>query len=183
MTEVVKEHTIDLTIDFFKREKVVPVAVIENANDAVDIANALVDGGIHSIEVTLRTDSAKKAIKNIADNCPKMVVGAGTVLNRQQAEEAVAAGAKFLVSPALIPEVIDYGKEKNIPVMPGCATPTEFATARKMGLSYVKFFPAENYGGVKTIKSLASVFPDISIMPTGGINIRNIKEYLDCSNV
>lgn len=161
-----------------RKERIVPVAVIEDERKAVEVAEALIRGGLYSIEVTFRTKQAAKAIKNIRKNVPEMIVGAGTILTIEQAEEAILAGAKFIVSPMFVPEVIAYCQKKQIPVIPGCVTPTEFMQAQKMGIYLVKFFPASQFGGLSTIKAICSVMPELSIMPTGGIHLGNLAEYL-----
>lgn len=157
--------------------KIVPVVKLDQAEDAKPLAEALIAGGLPIAEVTFRTEAAYEAIK-IMSEIPQMLVGAGTVINVEQAKLAVEAGAKFLVSPGFSAEVVAYAKENNIPVFPGVCTPTEVMAALAMGLTVLKFFPAENYGGLNTIKALTGPFPNIRIMPTGGINEKNIKEYL-----
>lgn len=157
--------------------KIVPVVKLDHAEDAKPLAEALVAGGLPIAEVTFRTEAAYEAIRIMA-KIPEMLVGAGTIINVEQAKLAVKAGAKFLVSPGFSAEVVAYAKENNIPVFPGVCTPTEVMAALAMGLTVLKFFPAENYGGINTIKALTGPFPNIRIMPTGGINEKNIKEYL-----
>ena len=161
---------------------IVPVVVLNDAKDAKPLAKALCEGGLPCAEVTFRTKAAKDAIRIMAESYPSMVVGAGTVLTTQQVEEATEAGAKFIVSPGFDPEVVDYCIEKNIPVFPGCATASEVAQAVKRGLKVVKFFPAETSGGVAAVKALSAPYGTIRFMPTGGININNVKDYLsnDC---
>ena len=158
---------------------VVPVVVLENAEDAVPLAEALCTGGLPCAEVTFRTEAAEESIRRMAQAYPEMLVGAGTVLTTEQVDRAVAAGAKFIVSPGFDPEVVDYCLEKNIPVFPGCVTPSEIAQAVKRGLRVVKFFPAEQFGGVSTIKALAAPYSGIKFMPTGGINAGNLENYLN----
>lgn len=161
---------------------IVPVVVLNDAKDAKPLAHALCEGGLPCAEVTFRTKAAKDAIRIMAEAYPSMVVGAGTVLTTQQVEEATEAGAKFIVSPGFDPEVVDYCIEKNIPVFPGCATASEVAQAVKRGLKVVKFFPAETSGGVAAVKALSAPYGTIRFMPTGGINVNNVKDYLsnDC---
>ncbi len=163
--------------------RIVPVIALDNVNSAAPLAEALCEGGIPCAEVTFRTDAAEEAIHIMASQYPQMLVGAGTVLTTEQACRAVGAGAKFIVSPGLDLDVVKYCLEKNIPFFPGCATPTEIIKAKKAGISVIKFFPAELYGGIRALKTFAEVFPDIKIMPTGGINLDNMAEYLKCSNV
>lgn len=158
---------------------IVPVVVIEDVKDAVPLANALLAGGICFMEITLRTACALDAIKEVATNVPGMIVGAGTVLNRSQAADAVAAGAEFIVSPGLDEETVIYCKEKNIYCCPGCVTPTEIMKAISLGLDVVKFFPANVYGGLKALKALAAPFTGVKFLPTGGINEENMSEYAE----
>ena len=157
---------------------VVPVVVIDDAKDAVPTANAMISGGIDVMEITFRTAAAPEAIKNVAENCPHMLVGAGTILNLEQCKLAVEMGAKFIVSPGFDKDVVAYCIENGIPVTPGCVTPTEITAAVNMGLRVIKFFPANIYGGLNAMKNLAGPFPQVKFLPTGGINTDNIKEYL-----
>ena len=157
----------------------VPVVVIEDANDAVPTAKALLAGGIDTMEITFRTAAAKDAIKAVADQVPEMLVGAGTVLNLEQCKTALEAGAKFIVSPGFDAETVEYCVKNEIPVLPGCVTPTEIMAALKCGLKLVKFFPANVYGGLKAMKSLSAPFVGVKFLPTGGVNGENIKEYIE----
>ena len=157
----------------------VPVVVIENAEDAIPTAKALLAGGIDTMEITFRTAAAKDAIKAVADNVPEMLVGAGTVVNLEQCKTALEAGAKFIVSPGLDPETLDYCVAEQIPILPGCATPTEIMMAINKGLNLVKFFPANVYGGLKAMKSLSAPFVGLKFLPTGGVSGDNIKEYIE----
>lgn len=161
----------------------VPVVVLEDERDALPLAKALVEGGLPVAEVTFRTAAAEASIKKMCEAYPNMVVGAGTVLNIEQVEKAVAAGAKFIVSPGFDEEIVDYCLEKNIPVYPGTVTPSELSKAVGRGLSVVKFFPAEQYGGVNTIKALSAPFTTVKFMPTGGVNAKNLKDYLSCKKI
>lgn len=158
--------------------KLVPVVVLEDAKDALPLAKALIDGGLPVAEVTFRTAAAADSIRAISEAYPEMLVGAGTVVNVEQAKTAVAAGAKFLVTPGFSDEVTRYAVENDIPIFPGTCTPTEVMRAMSYGLKVVKFFPASQYGGLNTIKALAGPFPAMRFMPTGGINAGNVKEYL-----
>ena len=158
--------------------KLVPVVVLEDAKDALPLAKALIDGGLPVAEVTFRTAAAADSIRAISEAYPEMLVGAGTVTNLEQAKTAVAAGAKFLVTPGFSDEVTRYAVENDIPIFPGTCTPTEVMQAMGYGLKVVKFFPASQYGGLNTIKALAGPFPAMRFMPTGGINAGNVKEYL-----
>ena len=158
---------------------VVPVVVIDNAADAVPTANAMVAGGIDVMEITFRTTAAPEAIKAVAENCPDMLVGAGTILNLEQCKQAVAMGAKFIVSPGFDAQVVGYCIENGIAVTPGCVTPTEITAAVNMGLKVVKFFPANVYGGLNAMKNLSAPFVGVKFMPTGGVNAANLREYID----
>ena len=163
--------------DSMKKSIIVPVVVIEDAKDAVPTANALLAGGINVMEITLRTAAALDSIRNVSAQCPDMIVGVGTVLHIDQAKEAVDAGAKFIVSPGFDEEIVRWCIENDIDVTPGCVTPTEIMTARKLGLRVVKFFPANIYGGLKAITNLAAPFTDMQFLPTGGVNTENIAEF------
>lgn len=162
---------------------VVPVVVLEDAKDAKPLAEALVEGGLPVAEVTFRTAAAEESIRIMAEAYPDMLVGAGTVLSVEQAQRAVNAGAKFIVSPGFDEEVVDWCLANNIPVYPGIITPSEATKAVKRGLKIVKFFPAEQFGGVATIKALAAPFTTLKFMPTGGINAKNIRDYLTNSKI
>ena len=167
----------------FAELKVVPVVVLNNVKDAASLAKALVEGGLPCAEVTFRTEAAAESLRIMAEAYPDMLVGAGTVLTTEQVDKAVEAGAKFIVSPGFDPEIVDYCIEKNIPVFPGCATPSEVAQAVKRGLKVVKFFPAEQAGGLAMIKAMAAPYNMLKFMPTGGINTKNLKEYLACDKI
>ncbi|MBP5197741.1 MAG: bifunctional 4-hydroxy-2-oxoglutarate aldolase/2-dehydro-3-deoxy-phosphogluconate aldolase [Lachnospiraceae bacterium] len=162
----------------FEKIGIIPVVVIDDAKDAAPLAKALLEGGLPCAEVTFRTAAAKETIKIISEKYPEMLVGAGTVLSTKQVDEAIEAGAKFIVSPGLNPKVVDYCLEKNIPVAPGVATPSEMELAMEKGLKVVKFFPAEPMGGLKFIKAVAAPYAELRFMPTGGINEENVREYL-----
>ena len=156
---------------------VVPVVVLEDAEQAVPTAKALLAGGINAMEITFRTAAAKDSIAKVAREVPEMIVGAGTVINVQQLHDALDAGAKFIVSPGTSEEVIAEAVKLNVPVAPGVVTPSEIMIGLKYGLKVFKFFPAESYGGLKTIKALCGPFPQIRFIPTGGINQNNAEEY------
>lgn len=162
---------------------VVPVVVLNDAEDALPLADALVKGGLPCAEVTFRTSAAKESIRRMTEKYPDMLVGAGTVLTTEQIDQAVEAGAKFIVSPGFDPEIVDACIKKEIPIFPGCITPSEVAQAVKRGLQVVKFFPAEQFGGVETIKALAAPYTMIKFMPTGGVNAKNLKDYLSCDKI
>ena len=157
---------------------VVPVVVIDDAKDAVPTANAMVAGGVDVMEITFRTAAAPDAIKAVSENCPDMLVGAGTILNLEQCKLAVEMGAKFIVSPGFDANVVGWCIENNIAVTPGCVTPTEITAAVNMGLKVVKFFPANVYGGLNAMKNLSAPFVGVKFMPTGGVNADNIREYI-----
>lgn len=156
----------------------IPVVVIENAVDAVPTANALLAGGLNVMEITFRTAAAPDAIKAVAENCPDMLVGAGTVITLEQCKKAVQMGAQFIVSPGFDKEIVAWCIDKDVPVIPGCITPTEIMAAIKVGLKVLKFFPADVYGGLSAMKSLSGPFDNIKFIPTGGINTQNIGEYI-----
>lgn len=156
---------------------IIPVIAIEDANKAVPLANALLAGGLHAAEVTFRTAAGEEAIRQMAQNCPDILVGAGTVLNIDQCDRAVAAGAKFIVSPGYNPELVAHCQEIGVPIMPGTADASEMTQAVNAGLKVVKFFPAEVAGGLDYLKALAPVFP-LQFMPTGGVNTKNMMDYL-----
>ena len=162
---------------------VVPVVVLDDVKDALPLAKALTEGGLPCAEVTFRTEAAEESIKVMAEAYPDMVVGAGTVLTIEQVDAAVKAGAKFIVSPGFDPEIVDYCLKKEIPIFPGCVTPSEVAQAVKRGLKVVKFFPAEPSGGVVMIKAMAAPYNQLRFMPTGGIGTQNLKDYLEFNKI
>ena len=166
-------------LERFARAGVVPVVVLDDAKDAVATANAMLAGGVDVMEITFRTAAAPDAIRAVSENCPDMLVGAGTILTLEQCKKALQMGAQFIVSPGFDPEVVAYCVENNIPITPGCVTPTEITAALKMGLKVVKFFPANVYGGLNAMKNLAAPFVGIKFLPTGGVNAGNIREYID----
>lgn len=171
------------TADKIHEYGVVPVVVINDAKDAGMLADVLCEEGLPCAEVTFRTAAAKDAIRMMADEQPEMLVGAGTVLTVEQVEQAIEAGAKFIVSPGFDPEIVDYCISKNIAVFPGCVTPSEAAQAVKRGMKVVKFFPAQQFGGVSTVKALAAPYTTLKFMPTGGVNMENLESYLSCDKV
>lgn len=162
---------------------VVPVVVLNRAEDAKPLAEALCKGGLPCAEVTFRTEAAEESIRIMSENFPQMLVGAGTVLTIGQVDRAVGAGAKFIVSPGFDPEIVDYCTEKKIPVLPGCITPSEVAQGVKRGLKVLKFFPAEQAGGVAMIKAMAAPYTTVKFMPTGGISAKNLEEYLSVPKI
>lgn len=157
---------------------IIPVVSIKRAEDAVPLARALIAGGLPAIEVTFRTAAAADAIRAICAACPEVLVGAGTVLTVEQADAAIAAGAEFLVSPGLNPKVVRHAIERGVPMVPGCSSPSDFEAALELGLTHVKFFPAETLGGVKAIKAMAAPYGGLRIMATGGIELSNMESYL-----
>lgn len=162
---------------------IIPVVKIDDAEKAVPLAMALHKGGLPCVEITFRTSQAADAIKRITEAMPDMLVGAGTVLTTEQVDKAMQAGAKFIVSPGLNPEVVKHCISRQIPITPGCANPSDIEVALSLGLEVVKFFPAEALGGVKLIKALAAPYTGIKFIPTGGINEKNLNDYLSCSSV
>ena len=162
---------------------VVPVVVLEEEKDALPLAEALIKGGLPVAEVTFRTAAAEGSIKAMCEAYPEMLVGAGTVLSVEQVDRALKAGARFIVTPGFDEEVVDYCLGNNIPVYPGTVTPSEVTKAVKRGLNICKFFPAEQYGGVSTIKALSAPFTTVKFMPTGGVSAKNLKDYLSCSKI
>jgi Entner-Doudoroff aldolase len=167
----------------FEKVGVVPAVVIDHAEDALPLADALLAGGLPVAEITFRTEAAADAISKIHKNYPKVLVGAGTVLSCKQVDQARAAGAAFIVSPGLNPKVVQHCLEVNIPVIPGINTPSEVEEAMSVGLRYVKFFPAEASGGLKYIKAISAPYTDMHFLPTGGVNAENAAEYLSCPSV
>lgn len=157
---------------------IVPVVKLNDVNKAFPLAKALLEGGISVAEVTFRTDCAGEVIKTISENCPEMLVGAGTIINVDQAKKAIECGAKFIVSPGFSKDIVLYCKEQNVPVIPGCVTPSEIMAALECGIDIIKFFPAKEYGGLNTMKSLSGPFAQVRFMPTGGISLENLKEYI-----
>ena len=164
--------------EFLNEYKAVPVVVIKTIEDTIPTLKALCDGGLPVAEITFRTACAVEAIALGVKEFPNMHIGAGTVINGEQAKQAIEAGAKFIVSPGLSAEVAEVCKNTNIPYLPGCATPTEIMQAIAMGIEIVKFFPANVYGGLNAIKALSGPFPQIKFLPTGGVDMSNIKEFL-----
>ena len=167
----------------FQKLGIIPVVVIDDAKDAVPLAKALCEGGLPVAEVTFRTDAAEEAIRLMTEACPEMLVGAGTVLTTEQVDRAIAAGSKFIVSPGLNPKIVKYCQEKNVPITPGTSRPTDIETALELGLDVVKFFPAEQNGGLAMIKAMAAPYTKVKFMPTGGINAKNLKSYLDFDKI
>lgn len=165
-------------IDEIRNYGIVPVIKIEKVEDALPLAKALCEGGLPVAEVTYRTSCAQEAIRLMCEAYPDMLVGAGTVLTCEQVDGAIAAGAKFIVSPGLNPKVVSYCLEKNVPIIPGTATPSDMERAIELGLKTVKFFPAEANGGIKSIKAMSAPYGNLEFMPTGGVNAANLNDYL-----
>ena len=161
----------------------IPVIKIENPDDALPLAKALIDGGLPAAEITFRTKCAAEAIKNITDAYPEMLVGAGTVLTTEQVDAAIAAGSKFIVSPGLNPKVTSYCLSKGVPMIPGCSNPSDIEGALELGRSTVKVFPAEAAGGLKMLKAMAAPYGQLTFMPTGGISADNLLDYLKFNKI
>ncbi len=170
-------------LEQIKKIGIVPVVVLDDAKDAAPLAQALCEGGLPCAEVTFRTAAAEESIRIMAEKFPEMLIGAGTVLTTEQVDRAVAAGAKFIVSPGLNPEVVKYCVSKNIPITPGTANPSDVELAISLGLDVVKFFPAEAAGGINMVKSMAAPYTNMMFMPTGGINAKNINSYLSFKKI
>ncbi|WP_120919504.1 bifunctional 4-hydroxy-2-oxoglutarate aldolase/2-dehydro-3-deoxy-phosphogluconate aldolase [Helicobacter pylori] len=173
----------DKIIEVLQISPIIPVVVIENIKDAVPLAQSLVEGGIHIIEVTLRSSCALEAIELIAKNVPKMHVGVGTILNPTQLEQAQNRGAEFLISPGLTIKLLEYAKKKDMPLIPGVSSSSEVMQALELGYSALKFFPAEYCGGVKLLNAFNGPFKGVKFCPTGGISADNMHSYLNLENV
>ncbi|MGL2483526.1 bifunctional 4-hydroxy-2-oxoglutarate aldolase/2-dehydro-3-deoxy-phosphogluconate aldolase [Helicobacter pylori] len=173
----------DKIIEILQISPIVPVVVIENIKDAVPLAQSLIEGGIPIIEVTLRSSCALEAIELIAKNVPKMRVGAGTILNLTQLEQAQNRGAEFLISPGLTPSILEYAKKKDMPLIPGVSSSSEVMQALELGYNALKFFPAEYCGGVKLLNAFNGPFKGVKFCPTGGISADNMRSYLALENV
>ncbi|WP_434671682.1 bifunctional 4-hydroxy-2-oxoglutarate aldolase/2-dehydro-3-deoxy-phosphogluconate aldolase [Helicobacter pylori] len=173
----------DKIIEILQISPIVPVVVIEDIKDAVPLAQSLIEGGIHIIEVTLRSSCALEAIEFIAKNVPKMRVGAGTILNPTQLEQAQNRGAEFLISPGLTIKLLEYAKKKDMPLIPGVSSSSEVMQALELGYSALKFFPAEYCGGVKLLNAFNGPFKGVKFCPTGGISADNMRSYLNLENV
>jgi 2-dehydro-3-deoxyphosphogluconate aldolase / (4S)-4-hydroxy-2-oxoglutarate aldolase len=166
-----------------KAIRVLPVVTVSGAEDGVALAKALMAGGLPAIEVTLRVDGAMEAMRAIADACPDMLVGAGTVRSGEQAQASIVAGASFLVSPGLVPEVAGFARRGRVAYVPGVATPTEMEMARTEGISFLKLFPAEVAGGRGMLTAVHAAMPDFSFVPTGGVTLESMEAYLKVPNV
>ncbi|MGN8379792.1 bifunctional 4-hydroxy-2-oxoglutarate aldolase/2-dehydro-3-deoxy-phosphogluconate aldolase [Helicobacter pylori] len=173
----------DKIIEVLQISPIVPVVVIEDLNDAVPLVQSLIEGGIPIIEVTLRSSCALEAIELIAKNVPKMCVGAGTILNLTQLEQAQNRGAEFLISPGLTIKLLEHAKKKDMPLIPGVSSSSEVMQALELGYSALKFFPAEYCGGVKLLNAFNGPFKGVKFCPTGGISADNMRSYLNLENV
>ncbi|WP_181325716.1 bifunctional 4-hydroxy-2-oxoglutarate aldolase/2-dehydro-3-deoxy-phosphogluconate aldolase [Helicobacter pylori] len=173
----------DKIIEILQISPIVPVVVIENIKDAVPLAQSLIEGGIPIIEVTLRSSCALEAIELIAKNVPKMRVGAGTILNLTQLEQAQNRGAEFLISPGLTIKLLEHAKKKDMPLIPGVSSSSEVMQALELGYNALKFFPAEYCGGVKLLNAFNGPFKGVKFCPTGGISVDNMRSYLNLENV
>lgn len=162
---------------------ILPVVVLDKTEDALPLAKALINGGLPAAEVTFRTRCAKECIELMSKTYPEMLVGAGTILSVEQAKEAIEAGAKFIISPGFDEDVVKYCIEHNVPVTPGTCTPSDVQKCYKLGLEVVKFFPAEAAGGLNMIKSIAAPYTNMKFIPTGGINLNNMKDYLSFNKI
>ena len=157
---------------------IIPVIKVEDANDAVPLCKALSDGGLPVAEITFRSEAAQQAIRNVKKALPDVMLGAGTVITKEQVDCALDAGASYIVSPGLNPEIVKYCQEKGVPILPGCANPSDIEVALSLGLSTVKLFPAEAVGGLNLIKAISAPYGNVTFVPTGGINEKNLNDYL-----
>lgn len=158
---------------------IVPVIKLNNPErDSANLGRALCDGGVPVAEITFRAEGADRAIRLMGEACPEMIIGAGTVTRTEQIDAALNAGAKFIVTPGFDAELVAYAQSKNVPIYPGCTTPSDYHAALKFGLELIKFFPAEQSGGLAKIKAMSAPFPQFKVMPTGGISLKNLKEYI-----
>ncbi len=158
---------------------IVPVIKLNNPErDSANLGRALCAGGVPVAEITFRAEGADRAIRLMGEACPEMIIGAGTVTRTEQIDAALNAGAKFIVTPGFDAELVAYAQSKNVPIYPGCTTPSDYHAALKFGLELIKFFPAEQSGGLAKIKAMSAPFPQFKVMPTGGISLKNLKEYI-----
>ena len=171
------------TLKKLQKTGIIPVAVLDHPDQAVPLALALQKGGLPCAEITFRTPAAAGCIKAISEQCPDILIGAGTVLTIEQVNQAAKAGARLIVSPGLNPKITEYCLDREITIIPGCATPSEIEQALSYGLDVIKFFPAEANGGLEMIKALAAPFTTVKFMPTGGINPSNVQRYLEYDRI
>lgn len=176
-------QNVEALVPVMTGQAVIPVIVLDNADDAVPLARALAAGGLPAVEITLRTDAALESIRRVAAEVPEAIVGAGTILNTHQYNQAVIAGAKFIVSPGLTGELVKAADGHAVPLLPGSVTSSEIMTALEWGYTHLKFFPAEQAGGASYLKSLSSPFGGVKFCPTGGVSVSNAKDYLSLPNV
>ncbi|MHA1297198.1 MAG: bifunctional 4-hydroxy-2-oxoglutarate aldolase/2-dehydro-3-deoxy-phosphogluconate aldolase [Promethearchaeota archaeon] len=169
--------------EIMEKYGVVPVAIIEDSRNAIDLGKILLDAGLPILEITFRTRAAEKSIRLISENFPEILLGAGTVLKIDQVSDAIKSGAQFIVTPGFNPKIVDYCLSKEIMIIPGLNSPTFVEWALERGLKVVKFFPAEVSGGISMLKALSGPYPDMSFIPTGGINESNLVSYLKLKNV
>ncbi|MFG0739412.1 bifunctional 4-hydroxy-2-oxoglutarate aldolase/2-dehydro-3-deoxy-phosphogluconate aldolase [Proteus terrae] len=170
-------HTMSTLLEQLSALKIIPVIAIKNADDIVALGKALVENGMPSAEITFRTPAAAEAIRQLRNEFPKMIICAGTVLTKAQVDQAIEAGADFIVSPGFNPRIVQYCQQRGTPIIPGINTPSLVEEAMELGINLLKFFPAELSGGVGMLKALSAVYP-VSFMPTGGVNASNVKDYL-----
>lgn len=175
---VYKDRSLMDILEKLRQTQIVPVVVLNNADAAISTAKALLDGGIDIMEITFRTQAAADAIRSVAAAVPEMTVGAGTVVTLTQCKQAISLGAQFIVCPGYDEAIVQQCQMQNIPIIPGCITPTEIMMAQKQGLQILKFFPADSFGGIKAMKALTAPFGNIKFIPTGGINEQNLVEFL-----
>jgi len=170
-------------LETIKKVKLVPVTVFNSVDEVIPTLKSLEEGGVPITEICFRTECAEEAIKIASKNFKNVLIGAGTVINKEQCEKAIKAGAVFIVSPGFSDDVHDVCLKHNIPYLPGIITPTEIMHALDRGIDYVKFFPAGVFGGLKAIKALGAAFPQVKFMPTGGVDLTNLKEFIDSKNI
>lgn len=169
--------------EVLKISPIIPIVNIYNADDAVPLAKALMEGGIPIMQITLRTDAGLEAIEKVAKELPEMTVGAGTVINKEQYDTVCNAGAKFVISPGFTKDLLKHTSQKDIPLIPGVATSTDIMSAMEFGFDTFKLFPAKSVGGIELLKAFQGPFKDIKFCPTGGVNLNNLEEYLKLENV
>ncbi len=178
-----REKSMNSILEYIKSIGIVPVIQIDNAEDAIPLAEALCEGGLPCAEVTFRTEAAKEAISKMTKAYPNILVGAGTVLTIEQVNDAIEAGAKFVISPGLNPKIVKYCVDNDILIIPGCSNPSDVEQAIELGLEVVKFFPAEASGGINMIKAMSAPYTKMKFMPTGGINEKNLNDYLKFNKI